>query len=298
MTYQRLFEILYYLLNHSQVTAKQLADHFGVSIRTIYRDLDKLLVAGVPILTHPGIHGGIQLDEHYVLDKNMMNDQQQELLLTALQTFLMVYPGDEELFNLISALFQKKGQDWIEVHFDQWHESRIREVFDQIQQAIFKKQIVNIEYINSYGQQSHKRLFPMKLFFKGQSWYVQAYDSKKEEYRTYKLTRIQNLQLDDQCFDRNQLPIAPAITSYEEKMDMIDVVIKFQKDLGSFVYDEYMKDEIEEREDCYIVKTKMPYHQWTMSLLLSFGSGIEIMEPEFLRQQMYQEIIKVLKIYE
>ena len=57
----RLFEILYYLIDKKETTANELAEYFEVSVRTIYRDLDRLLVAGIPIITKQGSKGGVSL---------------------------------------------------------------------------------------------------------------------------------------------------------------------------------------------------------------------------------------------
>ena len=82
----RLFEILYYLIDKKETTANELAEYFEVSVRTIYRDLDRLLVAGIPIITKQGSKGGVSLDKSYVLDKTLLDNHEQEQILLALQS--------------------------------------------------------------------------------------------------------------------------------------------------------------------------------------------------------------------
>ena len=84
MAGKRLFELLYYLLEHRQTTAKQLAEVFEVSLRTIYRDLQQLILAGVPIINKPGYEGGVYLDENFVMDRTLLNHQEQLEILTSL----------------------------------------------------------------------------------------------------------------------------------------------------------------------------------------------------------------------
>ena len=99
----RLFEILYYLLQVEKTDARTLAQHFGVSVRTIYRDLDKLLVAGIPIMTVQGYQGGVYLDPHFVFDKSLFNSQQQDMLLAALSSLSSLYPEEQDnILDLIS----------------------------------------------------------------------------------------------------------------------------------------------------------------------------------------------------
>lgn len=86
--------------------------------------------------------------------------------------------------------------------------------------------------------------------------------------------------------------------NYHEDVSMIDVELKFEKYLGSFVYDEFEYQDIEQMEDSYIVKTKIPHHPWFLSFLLSFGSGVEILQPIALREQLKNELQKLVKVYE
>lgn len=71
MAESRLFQILYYLLDRREATASKLAEKFEVSIRTIYRDIDKLSGAGIPVYTTTGYKGGVHLDENFVLKKGI-----------------------------------------------------------------------------------------------------------------------------------------------------------------------------------------------------------------------------------
>ncbi len=69
MKESRLFGIIYYLLDKGKATAPELAEKFEVSVRTIYRDIDALSGAGIPIYAEAGRNGGIHLTNGFVLDK-------------------------------------------------------------------------------------------------------------------------------------------------------------------------------------------------------------------------------------
>lgn len=296
----RLFEILYYLIDVKQTTAPELAEKFEVSVRTIYRDLDRLLVAGIPIETTQGIGGGISIDPHFVLDKTILNNQEQEQILSALQGLSSLHLHEyQDLLGRMQNVFQRNSQDWIEVDFTSWHQdSEMNDKFQQIKEVILKHQVISFDYINVQGEQRHRIVFPLKIFFKGNAWYLQAYEKKRKVYRTYKLTRMHHIDIKDEYFDIETLNDQPPILTYHEETEMIDVVFKFQKYLGSFVYDEFEYKDIEEKEDCYIVTTQVPDHQWFLSFLLSFGSGVEIIEPIELREKLKNEIKRIIKLYE
>ena len=87
MKINRLFGILYVLLNRRKVKAQELADHFEVSVRTIYRDVDTLCEAGIPLYALQGKCGGIVLDQDFVLDRSLFTPQEQSQILMAMQNF-------------------------------------------------------------------------------------------------------------------------------------------------------------------------------------------------------------------
>lgn len=295
----RLFEILYYLIDKKETTANELAEYFEVSVRTIYRDLDRLLVAGIPIITKQGSKGGVSLDKSYVLDKTLLDNHEQEQILLALQSLSSLQLDEySDLFQRMKNIFQKESHDWIEVDFTSWHQNKeMNDKFNLLKTVIFKHQIISFEYINAHGDKSYRTVFPIKIFFKANAWYLQAYQSDKDVYRTYKLSRMNEICLHEDYFDLHKLTNIPQVLEYHEDVKKIDVILKFQKYLGSFVYDEFPYHDTTEDNDGYLVKTSVPNHQWLLSFLLSFGKGIEIIEPLELKQEYVKEIQDILNIY-
>ena len=121
MQENRLFKIVYYLLERGKSTAPELAERFEVSIRTIYRDLDAISAAGIPIYAIQGKGGGISLLQNYVLDKSILSDQEKEKILMALQGLIAIEDKKtDELLSKLGGLFQSKISNWIEVDFSDW----------------------------------------------------------------------------------------------------------------------------------------------------------------------------------
>ena len=81
----RLFRILYYILEKGKVTASELADKFEVSVRTIYRDIDSISSAGIPIYALQGKGGGIEIAEDFVLSKSLLSENEKQQIMSALQ---------------------------------------------------------------------------------------------------------------------------------------------------------------------------------------------------------------------
>ena len=112
----RHFRILYILLNNERVTAPELAEEFGVSVRTIYRDIDTMSAAGIPIYMQGGRKGGIYLLEGYRLDKVTLSKTEQAEILLALQGLGAVqYPDIDPVLLKLGALFMSQDRDWIDV---------------------------------------------------------------------------------------------------------------------------------------------------------------------------------------
>ena len=132
MAKNRLFEILYLLLQNRRMTAQELADRFEVSVRTIYRDVDALSAAGIPVYTSPGRGGGVSLMDHFVLDRTALSEEEQRQLLTALQSLPGSVRQDAgQVLSKLSGLFQRQEPDWIQVELSRWGSGEAgREKFD------------------------------------------------------------------------------------------------------------------------------------------------------------------------
>ena len=118
MQESRLFRILYYLLDKGHATAPELAEKFEVSVRTIYRDVDAISSAGIPIYVTTGRNGGIRFLDDYVLDKSFFSDSEKLEILSSLQSLSAVqYPEVETVLKKLGAIFQIGLTDWIDVDY-------------------------------------------------------------------------------------------------------------------------------------------------------------------------------------
>ena len=104
MQMARLFEIVQILLNEKDVTAKKLAKHFEISVRTVYRDIEALMFAGIPIYSERGKNGGIRLMEDYVMDRALISDKDQNEILYALQSLKALnYPDNNKILSKLKV---------------------------------------------------------------------------------------------------------------------------------------------------------------------------------------------------
>ena len=118
MQESRLFRIVYYLIEKGKSTAPELAQKFEVSARTIYRDIDVISSAGIPIYATQGKNGGIIIDENFTLDRSMLSKKEKEQILSGLQALFVANSNNtNELLTKLGALFHLKTTNWIEVDF-------------------------------------------------------------------------------------------------------------------------------------------------------------------------------------
>ena len=173
MKINRLLEIVTILLNRETVTAKELADRFDVSARTIYRDIDALSSAGVPVYTNKGNSGGISLLEDYTLNKTLLSKNESEGLLLALKTMgATSYPEANAIIDKLGSIFKNsQAHDWIEVNFEGWS-SKVNEQnkFSKIRDAIFNNLVISFDYVNANGSRSSRSVEPVKLIFNAYTW--------------------------------------------------------------------------------------------------------------------------------
>lgn len=209
MKNSRLFEILYLLMEHRELTARWLAEKLEVSQRTIYRDLDALSASGIPVYCQKGKGGGIRLMEQFQMDRSLIDEKEQEELLTALQSLHTIKAIDTSpLLSRLSALFQKKPTDWLEVDFGSWeNHSKEQLYFDLCKKAILSCRTIRFTYYNSNGQESSRTVEPLCLYYKGGGWYIKAYCLQKEDYRMFRLNRITNLKVLDDLVSPKEAPI-------------------------------------------------------------------------------------------
>ncbi len=204
MTESRLFQIIYYLLNKGEATASELAEKFEVSVRTIYRDIDKLSGAGIPVYTTTGYKGGVHLDENFVLKKSLLSKEDMQNILMGIQSLSAVgFSQQDECLDKLRGLFQIQDTDWIEVDFSRWgcDAERERNTFGLLKQAIQQKRRIHFTYYSAQGESSYRKCLPMKLVFKDRAWYLRAYCLKRNAERLFRLSRIRELEMSAEYFE-------------------------------------------------------------------------------------------------
>ena len=297
MTESRLFKILYLLLERGRTTAPELASLFEVSIRTIYRDVDKLSLAGIPIYCSPGKGGGIFLMKDFVLDKALFSESERDELLAALQGLQVITDAEQvETLAKLQSLFQVQATSWLEVDFTDWRKKADqKELFDTIRQAILQRRVLSFSYLNGRGEREQRKIEALKLVFKSQNWYVAGFCRLRQAPRFFKLNRMRDCQMLEERF--KQRVLNEKFSPKERLRDTVKVLLKFDKKHAFRVYEEFSEAEIEETDGGIYVETHLPSHDSLYTYLLSFLDGVEIMEPPRLREEFKEKLKAIADIY-
>lgn len=300
MQVERLFGIVFTLLDQKRVTASQLAERFRVSVRTIYRDIDTLSLAGIPVYTLKGKNGGISLLENFVMDKSLLTEREQSELLSVLQGTAAVQTGEAaELLSKMRGMFDKEPESWIEIDYSDWSGMQA-DMFAHLKTAIFQRRIITFDYYNSTGEKCSRSVEPDKLYFKHQAWYLKAFCFKRQAYRMFKLVRMKNLMITDKMFqphDINDQAIAPEATA-EKILEDIELTLWISPSRSFRVYDEFREDQIQCQQDgSYLVYVRYPPGEWVYSFILSFGEHMEVVSPDWMRKEIQGHLEKNLALY-
>ena len=304
MQIDQLFELVYVLIDKKQVTAKEMAERFGVSTRNIYRWVDALSVSGVPIYSQNGRGGGIAISEKYALDTKVLSEEERLAIVSSVKALNSLSGNPASVVNAnikaaekISGLVEK-DTDWLEVDFAPWSPegSSVRQVFGTLRDCILQKKQVVFDYYSGDGRMEKRTVHPWKLIYKGQAWYLQGWCTTRKAERFFKLTRMQNLDMTGRNANITHITTPQKIPEYKPKLLTIKAKVYPQK--ISYLLDTFICSEVVPHKDGSITATfTIPEQNWIYELLLSFGPNMKIISPKQVKEKILQIAKDVQKIY-
>lgn len=313
MKLERLMAITMILLNRKRVQAQELAERMEVSLRTIYRDMESLSLAGIPIVSYMGTEGGYEIMDSFRLDRQMLSHDELIAMLTALRglqsTKALSESSMERLLEKVGALVSQTEQgsladrDQILVDFTPWRSSEAeRKKYEALNHAAKEKKLVSFAYTDHLGQETVRRVEPMGLVLKGYKWYLHGYCLEREDYRIFRLSRIRDLQTQAETFQRRDMELEKLNEKWRQLPDrpgpLVDVVLHFSSALKAVVADRFDEDDIERQPDgSLLVRTTMPDQDWLISFLLSFRNEMRVLEPARLAAAVKTAALEIAGLY-
>lgn len=309
MKIDRLVSIIMVLLDKERIGAQELADMFEVSPRTIYRDIDTINMAGIPIRSVSGVGGGFEIMQNYKMDKSVFSTADLSAILMGLSSLSEMIRGNE----LINALAKVKSfipadkvhdielkTNQICIDLSTWIGNQNTQVYlDIIKTALQDCRLVSFEYIAHHGKKTRRTVEPYQLVLKSGHWYFQGYCRMRNDFRLFRLSRISNLQMEKENFIPRDF--RKPILDFEETLQSMQAPIKIRihrsildRVLDYCTYEHFFPD----GGDYYIVDFPFIENEYYYDILLGFGDKCECLEPLKIRDEMKRRIQGIAVIYE
>ncbi len=308
MQIDQLFEFVYVLIEKKQVTAKEMAERFGVSTRTIYRWMDALAVSGVPVYALKGRGGGIAISEQYAMDKTVLSEEERLAIVSSVKALNVLNANSasqtnsgtkaaEKLSNLVTT-----NTDWLEVDFAPWSPegSGVRELFGMLRDSILKKQQVSFDYFTGDGRTERRTVHPWMLVYRGQAWYLYGWCTVRNAERFFKLSRMVNVEQTKRPATvtiQDAKNDSPPVAANTASLITINATVSAAK--AGFLLDTFFCTQTQVHQDGSLTATfTAPDTDWLISMLLSFGPELKIISPEKVKKQVALLAEKTAELYE
>lgn len=290
MKLDRMIGILAVLLQQEKVTAPWLAEKFEVSRRTINRDIERLCMAGIPIVTSRGAGGGISVMEGYKIDRTLLTSSDMQAILAGLRSLDSV-SGTGRYAQLMDRLLPGasdllSGDPHILIDLSSWYKTALAPKIELLHEAIENSRLVSFSYHAPSGESS-RLVEPYDLIFRWAGWYLWGWCRTREDFRLFKLNRMTELA-DAGSFEKRPASL-PDLSQERVFPHVFQVKARIEPEYRWRLIEEYGADSFQEQEDGSLLFTfgftdKTGIVGW----IASFGGGAELLEPEELRCELVQ----------
>jgi predicted DNA-binding transcriptional regulator YafY len=308
MKLSRLVSIIVILLDKERVSAQHLATTFEVSTRTIYRDIETINMAGIPVVSTSGVSGGFEIMKNYKLDKNVFSINDITAILTGLSSLSNMVSQDE-LTNATIKMKSLIPQDKLDeiqfkteqIHIDlsQWTGYRnLQPYLETIKLALSESKLISFVYIDRHGNKTSRKVEPYQIILKGNHWYVQSYCLKRKEFRLFKLSRISEIKLEKTVFTPRSYQ--KPMLEFSDILETLQINIKLRvhKSVMDRILDFCMYEQcLPEGDEHFIVALPFVENDYYYNFLLSFGDKCECLEPVHVREKIQQKLANLVDLY-
>ncbi len=308
MKIDRLVSIIMILLEKERIGAQELADMFEVSPRTIYRDIDTINMAGIPICSTSGVGGGFEIMPEYKVDKKIFSTTDISAILMGLSSLSNMIRGDE----LVNALAKVKSfipadrakdiefkVNQIYIDLSSWMSgSNMQAYLEIIKSALQENKLLSFEYIALHADKATRKVEPYQLVFKSNHWYLNGYCNKRNDFRLFRLSRMSSLQMHDLTFtprdyQKPQLDFTDILTTMQTIIKIRIHKSIMDRVLDFCSYENFSPD----GDEYYIVNFPIVENEYHYDMLLSFGNKCECLEPLHIRAEMKRKILDIAALY-
>ena len=309
MKIDRLISIIMILLDKKRIGAQELADMFEVSPRTIYRDIDAISMAGIPVRSISGVGGGFEIMQEYKVDKKFFSVDELSAILMGLSGLSDMINGNElvHVLTKVKSFIPTEREkeisfkvNQINIDLSQWVGNRnIQPYLKMIKSALQESRLLRFEYVANHGEKTEREIEPHQLVLKGSHWYLHGYCYIRNDFRLFRISRMSKLKILEETFvlREAQKPVLDFTEILETMQTRITIRIHksiMDRVLDYCSYDDFLPD----GDEHYIVDFPFVENDYYYDVLLSFGNKCECLNPMHVREKMRSKICEIIAIYE
>lgn len=305
MKLDRLLAITMTLLNQTRVSATELAARFEVSLRTIYRDMDSINLAGIPIVSFPGSDGGYEILPGYRLDKQILSLEDFSSICSALRGARSATdnPDIDGLLTRIGALMPGKAKtaDTYKVDLDFTPTPNDKDKLAPIHQAIKLQQLVRFDYLDNQGTETQRTVEPMGIFLKGYVWYMYGYCLARSDYRVFRLSRVNKLADLPDTFIRRNYTLQDVERRFMSQANFakVSAALRFDPAVKTRVRDEFGFDVVTENPDGSLsVSAHYSSLERAIQNILSYSSYVTVADSPELIAELRRQVENMMLHYQ
>jgi len=296
------------LLERKKISASKLAEMFEVTSRTIYRDIEAINLAGIPTITYPGVNGGIGIIEEYKVDKKLFTTSDITTLLMGLGSISSTLTSRE----IVTTLAKVKGlipaeqirdielkSNQITIDLAPWAGNKnLRISLEEIKTSLNESKLLSFSYSDRVGMKSNRIVEPYKLVLKEANWYLQGYCASRQNFRVFKLSRIESLKILENKFIPREFHDTPLKAPDWIKKKLITIKLLIDESIKDKILDHCGEENIVAYKDNKLI-VNFPFmeDEFGYNLLLSFGAKCECLEPANVRNELIKRIKNLSDIY-
>jgi predicted DNA-binding transcriptional regulator YafY len=304
MKIDRLLSIVLILLTRDKLTASELAEYFEVSVRTIYRDIESISLAGIPVYAEQGKGGGISLMGHFKLERQFFLSSELNDLIAAVQRIPAI-TGDSQLEKAVEKMRFLSGAEGVGIpddsvvacHFsDDFFDDEKRSM-ETLTKAIRSEQVVEFSYSAPDKEKSVRDVEPLRIIFLFSNWYLQAWCLIRNDYRLFKISRMDALKIKNRTFLRAmRMKTIPEPSGGNSKpTTSIELLFTDKKVAG--LNDYFRESEFHESEEGLRICVEWPLDEWVYRFLMGFGPGVLVLSPLAVKEEIFRRHQKALENY-
>lgn len=303
----RLTAILIQLQSKRIVKAQEIAERFEISLRTVYRDIRTLELAGIPIMSEAGI--GYSLMKDYRLPPVQFTTD--EAMAFFMADKILAKLGDNQtrknyesgLYKIKSVLSHREKEllddanQYINVVNNQYVPDSSDAKLSDILQAIIDKNVLQIRYFSAQQfEENSRKIEPIGMYNQSQYWYLIAWCQLRNDYRNFRLDRIREIEKLPTRFDKKHPTFASFLTQTAKEHLLTKIVIRIDKDAYRYIgnqhfYMGFVSENLvdEQIEMTFLSSNMQGFSHWFMLI----GGEADILEPAILKEMVLEKIENV-----